>query len=146
VEHSKPNGVSSLEEFKKSALEDRIKRSEVVTLPSGLKARLVKPTAWETFMQSGTLPQSVAASFSPSSDSKGMSFDDAVSIARRTVELVRFVFVDPSVPEQCRPGIDIPFSDIEFALQWARGEVTDSGQNLGTFPDKRESAPRIPNA
>jgi hypothetical protein len=123
-----------------------MKRAEVILLPSGLKARLVKPSPWESFMHAGTLPQSLAASISPAKDTPVVNYSDAVQMARRTVDLVRFVFVDPQVPDQCRPGLDIPFSDIEFALSWARGEVTDSGQNLDTFPPERTSAPGIPNA
>lgn len=97
-------------------------------------------------MHAGTLPQSLAASISPTKNNLPVEYSDAVQMARRTVDLVRFVFVEPQVPDQCRPGLDIPFSDIEFALQWARGEATDSGQNLETFPQERASAPGIPNA
>ena len=146
MSEQKINGVSSMDEFKAAALAERFKRAEVITLPSGLKAKLVKPSPWESFMHAGTLPQSLAASISPAKESAQINYSDAVSMARRTVELVRFVFVDPQVPDVCRPGLDIPFSDIEFALQWARGEVTDSGQNLDTFRDERASAAGVPNA
>ncbi len=143
MSEQKANGVSSLDEFRAAAQAARAARAQVIKLPSGLHAKLVKPTPGEQFLQVGFLPQRVAAKIAPAAvgDVAGFSSEDTVAIARRTVELVRFVFFDPRVPDECKPGIDIPYGDIDFAIQWARGEVTDSGQNLSEFPDKREGAP-----
>ena len=140
MEEKKVNGVSTLAEFRAAALAAREARAQVIQLPSGLKAKLVKPTPGEQFLQVGFLPQSLAAKIAPAGEGTGLAYEDAVAVARRTVELVRFVFFEPRVPDECKPGIDIPYGDVDFAIQWARGEVTDDGRNLSEFPDKRESA------
>ena len=140
MSESKPNGVSSAEEFRSAAMAERYKRSEMVQLPSGLWARLVKPTAWQVFLATGMLPQSVAARISPAPEGTP-SVADAYAISRNVGDLVRFVFVEPAVPDDARPGVDIPCSDVEWAVRWARGEVTPAGQDLAEkFPGQPADA------
>jgi hypothetical protein len=143
----KPNGVSSLDEFRRAAEDSRMMRSVVVTLPSGARARLCKPTPTEMFLRTGRFPQSLAAKISPSEkEVQPYQAADVVEFARTQVELVEYVFVSPRIPAEAKPGIDISFEDIEFALQWARGEVTDSGQNLADFRGGRAIGDGTPNA
>ena len=141
---SEQNGVSTPEECRAAAFAERVKRSQVVTMPSGLKVRLVKPTPWESFMQAGTLPQSVAAAILPDTSGNQISEAEGLQMARRANDFLRFIFVEPRVPDECKPGIGIPNSDIRYAVSWARGEVTDSGQNLAEFPDNRPGAATTP--
>jgi hypothetical protein len=75
-----------------------------------------------------------------------MDSQAVIEFARTQVDLVEYIFVAPRVPQDAKPGIDISFDDIEFALQWARGEVADSGQSLAAFPGERAVGSGTPNA
>lgn len=134
-EEVKSNGVSSLEQFRAAARSDRERRGVLIKLPSGSVARLVKPTPQEMFLRTGRFPQSLAARIAPQPGVEHKADADAViEFARTQVELVEYVFLEPRVPQDAKPGIDIAFADIEFALMWARGEVDDEGRPLSTFP------------
>jgi hypothetical protein len=146
MENETMNGVSKMEEFKAAALADRAKRSVLVKLPSGLTARLVRVSPQEMFLRTGRYPQTLAARIAPSGSDKHLPAEDVISFARTQVDLVEYLFFDPRIPEDAKPGIDIPFSDIEWALQWARGEVDDSGRDLAAFPDERSGAERTATA
>jgi hypothetical protein len=133
-ENSKQNGVSSIEDFRAAARADREKRGVLIRLPSGAVAKLVRPTPQEMFLRTGRFPQSLAARIAPQPGIEHKTDPDAViEFARTQVELVEYVFLDPRVPQDAKPGIDIAYSDIEFALMWARGEVDDEGNALETF-------------
>jgi hypothetical protein len=112
---------------------DRERRSELVTLPSGTTAKLVRPTPAELFLRTGLLPQSVAARFASEDAAGALASEELVHIAQQTVDLCRFVFFAPRVPDELQPGIDIPASDVEWALRWARGEVASDGSSLAEF-------------
>lgn len=121
-----PNGISSLDDFREAARLEREKRAEPVRLPSGLVARLVRPTPLELLYITGRLPQSVAARISPAPGQPPLTARDVIELGRQLNELVEFVFVSPRVPEEAKPSVDIAVSDIEYALRWARGEVLDT--------------------
>ena len=138
----KANGASSIEEFKAAALAERVRRAVVIKLPSGMSAKLVRMTPDELFLRTGRFPQGIAAKIAPSPSNEKVDPDKVIQFARVTVEMVEYIFVEPRVPEDLKPGQDIPYSDIDFALAWARGEVTDDGQRLATFPGDRSGAER----
>ncbi len=119
------NGISSKDDFRRAAEAERAKRAEDVRLPSGLTAKLVKPTPMELFFMQGSLPQGIAARLDVGAThaSPTLTPEDLVALAHQTVDLVRFIFVAPRVPDESKPGQDILMSDIEWALRWARGEV-----------------------
>ena len=127
------NGFSSLSEFRSAVEADRERRAELVTLPSGLNARLVRPTPAELFLRTGLLPQSVAAQLAGEEAGSALAGGQLIRIAWQTLDLCRFVFLAPRVPDELQPGNDIPVSDVEWALQWARGEVTSDGSSLNRF-------------
>ena len=141
---SRPNGVSDITEFKAAALAERIRRAKPVPLPSGKIAKLVKPSGWEIMVMTGQLPQSVAAKMAPETNQM-VSSSEMMAISRSIMDLISFIFVSPGVPDEARPGIEISFGDIEYAVAWARGEVTDSGQSLAEFREKRERSLAIAN-
>jgi hypothetical protein len=132
------NQISTVEQFRRAAQADRERRGELVTLPSGLTAVLVRPTPAELFLRTGLLPQSVAAHLAGEDAGATMDGEQVVRIARQTLDLCRFVFVAPRVPDELQPGIDIPVADVEWALRWARGEVASNGCNLAQF--RRDSS------
>jgi hypothetical protein len=119
------NGVSTIDDFRNAARADRQSRAEAVRLPSGLIAKLVRPSPLELMLFTGQLPQSLAARISPA-DATGTpsaGLQEVVKLAQRLLEQVRFIFESPRVPDEAKPGIDIPVSDVEYALRWARGEI-----------------------
>lgn len=126
------NGVSSRSEFQRAAEADRERRAEVVALPSGLTAKLVRPSPMELFLETGRLPQSVAAHLA-GEESGIFESSEVVRMACQTIDLCRFVFFAPRVPDELQPGVDIPASDVEWALRWARGEVASDGSSLAEF-------------
>jgi hypothetical protein len=128
----KPNGTGSPEDFKTAAELDRQRRAEVVELPSGVKARLVRFSALEATLYMGLLPQGIAARLAPE-EGATVSPEQLIEISKQVVDSVRFIFVEPRVPDQLKPGIDIPVGDIDYALRWARGEVTADGRDLAAF-------------
>jgi hypothetical protein len=132
-ESARPNGVSSLEEFRHAAQMERDKRAEHVKLPSGLVARLVRMTPMEHMLFTGQLPQRLAAELRPGSEYVERTVEYLTELSRRAIEQVRFVFVSPRVPDELRPGIDISFADVDWALRWSRGEVAGAGQDLAEF-------------
>ena len=142
----KPNGVSSSEEFRAAAQADREQRAEVVELPSGLKARLVKPRPWEIMVMTGLLPQSVAAAIAPDGSTAALGGAEVIAMSRAMMALIEFVFVSPRVPAEARLGVDIPFTDVEYAVGWARGEVAANGQSLAQFRGQREGPGAAPPA
>lgn len=126
------NTPSTKSEFRAAMARERERRSELVSLPSGLVARLVRPTPGEMFMRTGRLPQSVAARLSGGAN-EAAAGEELIALAKQTVELCRFVFVEPRVPDELEPGVDVSYDDIEFALRWARGEVGNAGPDLASF-------------
>lgn len=119
---SKPSGISGLKEFRAAADVARAKRAEEVKLPSGLTAWLVRPTSAERFFIAAQLPEGMAAAVTEGEE-RLPTTEEAVALAARTVDLVRLVFLSPRVPDEARPGIDIPIADIEWALKWAAGQT-----------------------
>jgi hypothetical protein len=139
----KANGVSSIEQFREAARSDREKRGVLIKLPSGAVAKLVRPTPQEMFLRTGRFPQSLAARIAPQPGVVQRTDPDAViEFARTQVELVEYIFLSPRVPQDAKPGIDIAYSDIEFALMWARGEVDDEGNPLANFRRDGEKSER----
>lgn len=140
------NGVSTPEQFREAARADREKRAEAVRLPSGLVARLVRPTAQESLYFTGRLPQSLAARISPAKDQPPASREDIVALARQLLEFTAFIFVEPSVPEDLPPGIGIPIEDVDYALRWARGEVENRKSKMenGGLPTADRPLPTSP--
>lgn len=133
--------VSSKAEFREMVQRQREQRAELVPLPSGLVARLVRPTPGEMFMRTGRLPQSVAARIAGVVPGT-MTGEELVAVAHQTVDLCRFVFYEPRIPDDLEPGVDISYEDLEYALRWARGEVApdgDAGRDLAEF---RRDKPR----
>jgi hypothetical protein len=134
------NGFSTLDDFRAAAQVEREARAEAVRMPSGLVARLVRPTPMEHLFFTGQLPQSLAARLRPDPDASPLAplpggeglgvrgIEDIVLLAQRLIEQLQFIFVSPRVPDEARPGLDIPVPDVEYALRWARGEIV-SGQS-----------------
>jgi len=127
-----PNGIAGAEEFRAAAAIAREKRAEIVLLPSGLRARLVRFSPLEATLYLGQLPQGVAARIAPEQEGV-VSPEQLVRMAQQVVEAVRFVFVEPRVPDELKPGNDIAVSDIEYALSWSRGEIAADGRDLAAF-------------
>ena len=80
------NGFSTLDDFRTAAQVEREARAEAVRLPSGLVARLVRPTPMEHLFFTGQLPQSLAARVRPDPSGTGRSggatnLDDVVLLA-----------------------------------------------------------------
>jgi hypothetical protein len=140
------NGFSTLDDFRAAAQMEREARAEAVRLPSGLVARLVRPTPMEHLFFTGQLPQSLAARLRPDPSGTGRSagatnLDDIVQLALRLIEQLQFIFVSPRVPDEARPGLDIPVPDVEYALRWARGEIAQvSGAGCQVPGGKNEVA------
>jgi hypothetical protein len=129
----KTNGSGTLREFQAAAEVERQKRAEPVKLPSGLVARLIRLTPFEALLYLGQLPQNIAARIVPGENVAVDSPVDLIAMSRQLIDTVRFVFVDPRVPDEVKPGTGIPIPDIEYALRWARGEVAADGRDLESF-------------
>lgn len=121
--------AATKEEFRQAMKAERARRALLVKLPSGLSAKLVRPTAGEMFLRTGKLPQSIAARIEGGEGD--ILSEDLARIARQTVDLCRFIFFEPRVPDELEPGVDISYGDVEFALRWARGEVEPAGGEAG---------------
>jgi len=119
------NGISIAEDFRQAAEAEREARAVPVRLPSGLVGRLIKPTPLEVMLRCGRLPQSLAAAISAAAQTAPPTTAEVIQLSQGLVELVRFIFVFPRVPDECKPGQDIPISDIEWAIKWGNGEVVD---------------------
>ncbi len=130
--------VSSAEQFRQAAAE-RAQRARPITLPSGLVARLLKPSPFELMMYQGSLPQSIAAVISPGTDGPRLTREDVAAAAVKFVNLVRHIFVWPKVPDECMPGVGITLSDIDWALAWSRGEVTEADAAPAALEDFRSA-------
>jgi hypothetical protein len=130
---AKPNGIARPEDFRNAAEIERQKRAEPVQLPSGLVARLVRLTPFEALLYLGQLPQNIAARIAPGENTPPDSPADLVAISRQVIDTVRFIFVEPRVPDDVKPGTGIPISDIDYSLKWARGEVAGDGRDLDSF-------------
>lgn len=124
--------VSTREQFRTAADADRASRVQLVKLPSGLLALLVKPSPVEAFYILGQLPQRVAAVVAPGGV-KRFNPEEQAEAARQTIAMARFVFFEPRVPDDLVPGAGILVSDVEWALRWAGGEVTETGSDLAAF-------------
>lgn len=90
-------------------------------------------TPFEALLYLGQLPQALAARIAPGENAVPDSAGDLVQMSRQLVDTVRFIFVDPHVPDDVKPGTGIPIPDIEYALKWARGEVAADGRDLASF-------------
>jgi hypothetical protein len=119
----KNHDAATTEQFRQAAGKEREKRAVPVRLPSGLTAMLVKPTPLEILLRTGRVPQSFAARISPGEKNPLLTAGDWLKLSGQMVELVRFIFYAPRVPDECVPGLDIPISDIEWSLRWSNGEV-----------------------
>jgi hypothetical protein len=131
---SKGNGVvSSASEFHAAAIADREKRAVNVPLPSGCVARLVRPEPYESLLFLGIVPQSLAAGvLGAESGTRDVEEIKQRGAAERSY--LRLIFMSPRVPDEAQPGVDISIEDVRYAVRWAGGEVTDSGQDLVPFP------------
>jgi hypothetical protein len=136
------NGFSTLDDFRAAAQMEREARAEAVRLPSGLVARLVRPTPMQYLLLTARLPQGLAARIR-AGDRVPPSVDEAVQMAQRLVEELRMIFLWPRVPDELKPGVDISEADVDFALRWGRGEIVQSvapvsspakGAAMGTSP------------
>jgi hypothetical protein len=131
---SDERNIATAADFRERMARERGRRAELVRLPSGLTVKLVRPTPGEMFLRSGKLPQSVAARIA--GGSAEIAGDDLIRIAQQTVDLCRFIFFEPRVPDELEPGFDICYEDVEFALRWGRGEVApdgNTGRDLAEF-------------
>ena len=81
-------------------------------------------------LRRGQLPQTIAAKISPGEPAPPLSAEDLTLISQRLVDFVRFIFFHPRVPDECKPGKDIPLADVEWAIAWGNGEV--EGEQRGS--------------
>lgn len=134
--------ISTPGDFIKYARERQRANAEPVRLPSGLVVLAARPGP-EWWLRNGRLPQSIAARFAGTPDTAPSSPEDLVKMAEWTVSLISEIMVSPAVsltpnPDQIHPGL-ISDNDILFLTRYAGGEISADGQNLDTFPGRRDA-------
>lgn len=130
------NNISTFEDIRAARKAERIGKAEAITLPSGHRYKLYRPSAGEILMLTGMLPQSIAATISPAEKSY-IPLSDQLALARQRVAVLELVIVEPAVALSPQAGelslFDIPEADREFAWKWAYGEVAQDGSDLRSF-------------
>jgi hypothetical protein len=145
---SKENGInpSSLGEFREAARAEREKRAVSVRLPSGMVARLIRPTPYECLLFLGKIPQSMAGAVLSPDQGTPVPRSELVSTGQQENYFLRSIFVYPRVPDEAQPGVDIPITDVQYAIRWAGGEVTDDGRDLVGFPEGAPGPSAVPSS
>jgi hypothetical protein len=143
---SKENGVnpSSLGDFRQAAQAEREKRAVNVRLPSGMVARLIRPTPYECLLFLGKIPQSMAGAVLSPDQGTPLPRSELVSTGQQENYFLRSIFVHPRVPDEAQPGVDIPITDVQYAIRWAGGEVADDGRDLVGFPEGAAGSGVVP--
>ena len=129
--------------------EDCFEEPRDVPLPTcGLTVRLRRPKPLLYTLMGVALPgipEIAAGAQTPGESEVQRSAEETERVANWLANLWRNVFVHPKL--SLRPGFDeihpdwIPEPDQKFIWQWIRGEVTDSGESLSTFPASGEGRP-----
>lgn len=122
--------------------EDCFEAPVYVILPKcGLEVVLRKPKPLAYTLLGAPLPgipQEGTEAASGAEGQSGMTSEETVQLASWLAKLWGNVFVQPKL--SWTPGFDeihpdwIPQEDQRFIWRWIRGEVTDSGESLSTFP------------
>jgi hypothetical protein len=131
-----PKPVSTAADFRQHAADNALEPEEAVTLPSGLKVMLRRPTSRWWLLNRGTLPSSLANRFTDA-PREDLTDEQLLDYSRFIVRLVEIIVVNPRVKRN--PGeneVDpdwITNEDLTFLIHYAGGETTAAGQNLSTF-------------
>lgn len=141
------SGSSKRSDFRAAVEADRGHRAELVKLPSGVLALLVKPTPAEMLFNFGNLPRGLQAAAAPGAPAGEITMERVLAMASERMAMAQFVFFEPRIgngPEELMPGRDILVSDVAFALRWAEGEIGGeagaSGADLAAFRGRAEQS------
>jgi hypothetical protein len=146
-----PNGLATVEDFKRAA-EARESHAERVVLPKLGKAVLLRRPTPVWFVFRGRLPQSLAARVLGQGPTFGgertASAVELTELADWIITILQETLVEPRVSLRPGPG-EIPpelldIEDVNFILRWAYGELgTEAGgsaASLESFPAERKPA------
>ena len=132
--------IASAEDFARAAGGVRSNRSEILTLPSGLRVRASQPEPLAWIRTVGRLPQGLAVAMlgGDSGAARASSPEEVVRFSQWVVDLVEQVVIEPRIRRNPGPGeVDpalISDPDLKYLIRYAGGEIPAQGRGLENFP------------
>lgn len=141
--------LSSAEDFRRVRREQA---SEVLTLPSGLRVRAYRPSPRWWAEKGRDLPKQGAVSVmtdQPAASPVMEAWEERVKTAQFVYALIEEMVLSPRISLNPKDGevscYDVTIQDLNYLIDYGRGEITADGRRLETFPEDNGSATASPS-